>query len=81
MLKMSFFDGTLNKEKAKEYILNSGKPCRYTYKLGYRSNSTTNNIFITKEEALEIIAKESLLDLREHDTYIHLNAYSSNDMW
>lgn len=80
MLKMSFFDGTLNKEKAKEYILNSEKPCRYTYGLGYR-NPTTNNIFITKEEALEIIAKESLLDVREHDTYIHLNAYSSNDMW
>ena len=81
MLKMSFFDGTLNREKAKEYILNSGKPCRYTYRLGYRSNSTTNKIFITKEEALEIIAKESFLDVREHDTYIHLNAYSSNDMW
>lgn len=80
MLKMSFFDGTLNKEKAKEYILNSEKPCRYTYGLGYR-NPTTNNIFITKEEALEIIAKESFLDVREHDTYIHLNAYSSNDMW
>ena len=80
MLKMSFFDGTLNREKAKEYILNSEKPCRYTYGLGYR-NPTTHNIFITKEEALEIIAKESLLDVREHDTYIHLNAYSSNDMW
>ena len=80
MLKMSFFDGTLNREKAKEYILNSEKPCRYTYGLGYR-NPTTNNIFITKEEALEIIAKESLLEVREHDTYIHLNAYSSNDMW
>ena len=80
MLKMSFFNGTLDKEKAKEYILNSEKPCRYTYGLGYR-NPTTNNIFITKEEALEIIAKESLLDVREHDTYIHLNAYSSNDMW
>ena len=80
MLKMSFFDGTLNREKAKEYILNSEKPCRYTYGLGYR-NPTTNNIFITKEEALEIIAKESLLNVREHDTYIHLNAYSSNDMW
>lgn len=80
MLKMSFFDGTLNREKAKEYILNSEKPCRYTYGLGYR-NPTINNIFITKEEALEIIVKESLLDVREHDTYIHLNAYSSNDMW
>lgn len=80
MLRMSFFDGTLNREKAKEYILNSEKPCRYTYGLSYR-NPTTNNIFITKEEALEIIAKESLLDVKEHDTYIHLNAYSSNDMW
>ena len=80
MLKMSFFDGTLNREKAKEYILNSEKPCRYTYGLGYRSPGT-DKIFITKEEALEIIAKESFLDVREHDTYIHLNAYSSNDMW
>ena len=80
MLKMSFFDGTLNREKAKEYILNSGKPCRYTYGFGYRSPGT-DKIFITKEEALEIIAKESFLDVKEHDTYIHLNAYSSNDMW
>lgn len=80
MLKMSFYDGTLNREEAKEYILNSEKPCKYTYGLGYR-NPATDHIFITKEEAIKIIDTESLLDIKEHDTYIHLNAFSANDMW
>ena len=80
MLKMSFYDGTLDREIAKNIIVNSDKPCLYTYGLGYR-NPTTNHKPISKEEALEIIKTKSLLDITEHDDCFHLNAYSSNDMW
>ena len=80
MLKMSFYNGTLNKEKAKEYINTSSKPCQYTYGLGYR-NPTINHNPISKIEAMEIIDRESFLDIDEYEGYIHLNAYSDNDMW
>lgn len=80
MLKMSFYNGTLDRQKAKEYIDASSKPCQYTYGLGYR-NPTTNHKPISKIEAMEIINKESLLDITEYADYIHLNAYSDNDMW
>lgn len=80
MLNMSFYDGTLNRAKAKEFIAETKKPLKYTYGLGYR-NPTTNHEPITKEQAIEIIKKESLLDITEHNDYVHLNAFSSNDMW
>ena len=80
MLKMSFYNGTLDREKAKEFIKETKKPCQYTYGLGYR-NPTTNHKPISKDEALHIVATESLLDITEHEDHIHLNAYSSNDMW
>lgn len=80
MLNMSFFNGTLDRIKAKEVINNTEKELKYTYGLGYR-NPTTNHKPISKEEAIKIIERESLLDITEHEAYIHLNAYSSNDMW
>lgn len=80
MIKMSFYNGTLDRAKAKEAIQNSKKPCKYTYGLGYR-NPTTNRAPISKDEALRIVDTEGFLDITEHDDYIHLNAYSSNDMW
>lgn len=82
MLKYTFFGGkspnTL--EEAKELIRTSDKPCKYTYGLGFR-NPTTNHVPISKEDALECCDKECLLDIDEYEDYIHLNAYSSNDMW
>lgn len=80
MLKMSFYYGTLDTKKAKEFISETNKPIKYTYGLGYR-NPTINHVPITKERAMEIIDTESLLDIDEHEDYIHLNAYSANDMW
>lgn len=80
MLKMSFFDGTLDREKAIETITTTVKPCVYTFGLKYR-NPTTRDVYITKEEAIEIIKKESLLDITEYEDRIDLNAYSDNDMW
>ena len=80
MLKMSFFDGSLDREKAIEAIMTTYKPCTYTYGLRYR-NPTTKDVYITKEEAIEIINRESLLDITEYENRIDLNAYSANDMW
>ena len=80
MLKMSFYDGTLKRDEAKTAILETTKEIKYTYGLSFR-NPTTNKKPITKEEALEIIDKESLLDINEYEDYILLNAFSSNDMW
>lgn len=80
MLKMSFFNGTLNKPKAKEFILATSKPLKYTYGLGFR-NPSTNHKPISKEEAIRIIDNEGWLDIDEYEDYIHLNAFSENDMW
>ena len=77
---MSFFNGTLDREKAIETVKMTTKPCVYTFGFKYK-NPTTRDVFITKEEAIEIIKKESLLDITEYEDRIDLNAYSSNDMW
>ena len=80
MFKMSFFDGSLDREKAINFIKQSNKPCTYTFGLRYR-NPTTKDVPILKEEAINIIKTESLLDITEYEDRIDLNAYSSNDMW
>ena len=80
MLKMSFYNGTLNRETLKEFIKKTDKPIRYTYGLGYR-NPTTHKVLIDKDRALDIVATQSLLDADEYEEYLHLNAYSDNDMW
>lgn len=80
MLKMSFYNKTLNRTRLMEFIGNTNKPIVYTY--GYESkHPTTHRVPKTKAEALSIIAEESLLDATEEETCIHLNAFSSNDMW
>ena len=80
MFKMSFYDGTLDRAKAKEFVVQTNKPLKYTYGLIYR-NPTTHNKPITKAEALKIIDEQGFLDIEEKQEYIHLNAYSDNDMW
>ena len=80
MLKMSFYDGTLNRTELKDFIKNTDKPIKFTYGLGFR-NPTTNRVPITKEKALHYVDTESLLDAHEYEDYLHLNAYSGNDMW
>ncbi len=80
MIKMSFYDGTLNEAKAIEVIKNSDKPCVYTYGFKYR-NPTTREVPISKEKAIEIISHEGFLDITEYEDRFDLNAYSSNDMW
>lgn len=80
MLKMSFQNGTLDKEKLKEFIENYEKPIKYTYGLQYR-NPRINNEVIAKEHALDIAESETMLDVKEYKNYLHLNAYSANDLF
>jgi len=80
MLKMSFYDGTLDRAKAKTVIENSDKPCVYTYGFAYKS-PTTYRKPIAKIEALAKVEKESYLDITEEEAVFHLNGYSGNDMW
>jgi len=82
MYKHSFFysEQRRTKEENKAFILSTDKPLQYTYGLGYR-HPTTDHKPITKEEALKIIDEHSLLDIDEYEDYVHLNAYSDNDMW
>lgn len=80
MLKMSFYDGTMDKEKLKQFIASCEKQILYTYGLSYR-NPTTNRKPITKSEAIKIINEESCLDATEEKDFLHINAYSNNDLF
>ena len=79
-IDMSFYRGTLNKEILKAFIEKTDKPIRYTYGLKYR-NPTILNVPVSKEEALQIVDSQSMLDAKELDDVLDLQAYSSNDMW
>lgn len=79
-MKMSFYNGTLNREQLKQMIIDSDQPIRYTYGFEYR-NPTTHRKEISKDKALEIVERESLLDADDIKGYIHLNAFSDNDMF
>jgi hypothetical protein len=80
MLDMSFYHGTLDKEKLKKFIHETNKPIKYTYGFKYR-NPTTCEVLLSKEKALKIADTASLLDAKEKEDYLDLNEYSSNDMW
>lgn len=80
MLKMSFFDGTLNKKAAIAYLKKTDKP--YFYTVGFKSKRPLiyDNL-ITLKKAIEIIEKESLLDIAEYQDRIELNAFTWNDLF
>ena len=59
MLKMSFYDGTLNRDEAKEVIINTDKDLKYTYGLGYR-NPTTHKKPIDKAEAFALYGTKKI---------------------
>ena len=77
MLKMSFYNGTLDRAKAKEVVESTDKTLKYRLGFAYRGAKT---IPIEKEKALHVIENECCLDVDETDTEIVLNAYTSNDM-
>lgn len=79
MLKMSFYDGTLDRTRAKEVIEASEKPLMFRFGFAYKGAEKRP---ITKEKALSIIEDSgNYLDIEESETEILLNTYSSNDMW
>lgn len=80
MLKMSFSDGTLNRGELRQFIKDTDKKILFTYGLTFR-NPATNKKEITKEDALEIVSVENLLDAKEYQDYLFLNAFSSNDLY
>lgn len=77
MLKMSFYNGTLDRTKAKRVVESTDKILKYRLGFAYRGAKA---VPIEKEKALHIIENESCLDVDETDTEIVLNAYTSNDM-
>lgn len=50
MLKMSFYDGTLDRKKAKEVIKNTNKKLMYRYGYGWKGAEKRS---INKEQALD----------------------------
>lgn len=79
MIKMSFYDGTLDRSKAKEVVEASEKPLMFRYGFAFRGAEKRP---IAKEKALSIIEDSgNYLDIEESETEILLNTYSSNDMW
>ena len=77
MLKMSFYNGTLDRTKAKRVVESTDKILKYRLGFAYRGAKA---IPIEKEKALHVIENECCLDVDETDTEIVLNAYTSNDM-
>lgn len=79
-LKMSFYDGTMDRKKLTDFIEKTNKEVRYTRGLEYRKPRVCRQP-ITKEEALEIVKSDSWLDANEYDEFLLLNTFSENDMW
>ena len=77
MLQMSFYNGTLDRTKAKRVVESTDKILKYRLGFAYRGAKA---VPIEKEKALHIIENECCLDVDETDTEIVLNAYTSNDM-
>ena len=80
MLKMSFYDGTLNRKVLRAAVETTDKEIVYTHGLIFR-HPTTYRKPISKTEAFRIIDNESLLDATEEANCIHLNSYGESDMW
>ena len=80
MLKMSFSNKTLKRDELVGFIQTTTKPILYTYGFAYR-HPTTYKKPITVDEAIQIAKNECFLDADEYDEYLHLNAFSSNDLF
>lgn len=78
MIKMSFYDGTLDRVKAYEVVKSSAKPLMFRHGFGWKGAEKRP---ISKEKALSIIEDSgNYLDVTEREDEILLNTYSSNDM-
>lgn len=73
MIKMSFYDGTLDRAKAREVVEASEKPLMFRYGFAFRGAEKRP---ITKEKALSIIDDSgNYLDITETDNEILLNTF------
>ena len=80
VLEMSFYHGTLDRDKALEIIRKTDRPLVFTNGILYR-NPTICRQPVSKAEALEIVRKEGLLNIHFEENQVHLNAFSDNDMY
>lgn len=78
--EMSFADGSLNCLRAKLIVTRSDRPLFYTFGFAYRKPAIDHQA-IDKEYALQIIENREYLDISFCENEIHLNAFSSNDMF
>lgn len=68
------------KEEAIKYINNSKKDIKHTHGFTFR-NPITYKKPIEKELAIDFVKYSDLIDIEETDNFIHLNTFSSGDMW
>lgn len=73
---MSFYDGTLDRNKAKELVETTTK--QLMYRCGYQYKGARKEP-IDKNEAMTIL-NDSYLDVIETDTEVILNTYTENDL-
>ena len=82
----TFYDKTFGKYTKEEVIKkieeSEDGEYKYEYTIGleYRS-PTTCHVPITKEEAINKIKTNSLVDVDLKDNIIHVNTFTTNDMW
>lgn len=81
VMKMSFYDKTLQRELAWAILKKTKRPIVHTHGLAYRK-PTTYRKPIERAFAFEIVMqKDNLLDISFEEDCVHLNTFSSNDMW
>ena len=73
---MSFYDGTLDRNKARELVETTTK--QLMYRCGFQFKGARKHP-IDKDEAMTVL-KDSYLDVIETDTEVILNTYTENDM-
>lgn len=80
MLKMSFHNGTLDRDSVKSFIESTTKPIVLT--VGFKwKNPRTLMKPISKEKALNIVEKDMWIDVDERSNELEITQYSQNDMW
>ena len=80
IMKMSFYDDSLNRALAEVIFEKTKRPLIYTHGYEYR-HPTTCRKPIGIEDAMRILKDNSYLDISFEEECIHLNTFSSNDMY
>ena len=68
-----------NKDGLFEFLRNTAKPIKHTHGLSYRCPVIFQKP-VSAEEAIQSLNKYTG-EVEEHETFIHVNTYSSNDLW